>query len=300
MKQTNYLLTGSSGFLGSIIARSIEGNDTKVKDINALTKRDIDITVPFDLPSDFIGDVVVHIAGRAHVYPKNKEEEEVFYKVNYEGTQNLCKALETANILPKTLVLISTVAVYGRETGEDLTEDTSLDGDTPYAKSKIMAEEYLRDWGEEHGVAILIFRLPLIAGPGAPGNLGKMVAGIKTGKYLSINKGKARRSIVLAEDIARCITDNIGKEGTYNLTDGYHPSFRELEAVISKQVGKGQPISLPVVLGKGLGKLGDILPGFPVNSDTISKMSNDLTFNSDKASRELNWKPRNVLTHFKI
>ena len=44
---------------------------------------------------------------------------------------------------PKALVFISTVAVYGCESGELITEEHPLEGETPYAKSKILAEEYL-------------------------------------------------------------------------------------------------------------------------------------------------------------
>lgn len=54
-------------------------------------------------------------------------------------------ALENVGV-PKALIFISTVAVYGCEFGEQITEEHTLNGTTPYAKSKIMAEEYLTNW----------------------------------------------------------------------------------------------------------------------------------------------------------
>ena len=53
----------------------------------------------------------------------------------------MCAALEKVGV-PKALVFISTVAVYGRDFGELITELHPLNGNTPYAKSKIMAEKY--------------------------------------------------------------------------------------------------------------------------------------------------------------
>lgn len=64
-------------------------------------------------------DIVFHVAGKAHSVPKIQEEESVFYKVNFEGTKNLCNALEEN--LPVYFVFISTVAVYGKDFGENIT-----------------------------------------------------------------------------------------------------------------------------------------------------------------------------------
>jgi len=63
----------------------------------------------------------------------------------------IVKALENAGI-PRVIVFISTVAVYGCEFGENIDEDHPLKGDSPYAKSKIMAETYLTEWCQKHDV----------------------------------------------------------------------------------------------------------------------------------------------------
>lgn len=56
-----------------------------------------------------------------------------------------------------------------------ITEDHPLNGDTPYAKSKIMAEEYLIRWCQKNNVILGILRPSLLAGKNALGNLGAMV-----------------------------------------------------------------------------------------------------------------------------
>lgn len=50
-----------------------------------------------------------------------------------------------------------------------------------------------------------IIRPSLIAGPNPPGNLGAMINGIRSGKYMSIAGGKARKSVLLVQDIATLV-----------------------------------------------------------------------------------------------
>ena len=84
--------------------------------------------------------------------------------------------------VPRALVFISTVAVHGCEFGDLITEDHPLEGDTPYAKSKRMAEKYLLDWCAKNDVILeYSSSVILLAGKDAPGNLGAMVNGIRKG-----------------------------------------------------------------------------------------------------------------------
>lgn len=296
----DFFITGYNGFLGNILGDVISKNGFRAYDINALTTEKLDITKPFELAKPEDDFVIIHAAGKAHSIPKTKEEGQVFFDVNNTGTQNLCEALKPYIGSLKAFVFISTVSVYGLETGSDIHEDFPLKAESPYGVSKIQAEEYLRKWGAENNVPVLILRLPLIAGPNPPGNLGKMIHGIDTGKYFSIKNGVAKRSVVMAEDVARCIITNIGKTGTYNLTDGYHPTFREIERVIAEQLNKKMPKNLPGAAASLLGFVGDIFSFFPVNSATIQKMSEDLSFNDRKAQGDLNWRPNKIIDTFKI
>ena len=114
--------------------------------------------------------------------------------------------------------------------------------------SKIEAEALNVKWAKKYAIKFLIFRLPLIAGINPIGNLGSMINGIKKGYYFNIGRGGAKKSIVLASDIALLIknlSENM-PSGIYNLTDGYHPSFRELSNVIAGKLNKPQPYSLPL------------------------------------------------------
>jgi nucleoside-diphosphate-sugar epimerase len=296
----NVVLTGASGFLGTIIQDQLEQKHTVVA-VGRSEKSDIrikDLTEMCDmLQPNHTPEMVVHAAGLAHQNPKNEKEKQRFKDVNFTGTKCLCKWIDNWSQKPKVFVFISSVAVYGVTSGTEISEDYPLNGGSPYADSKIEAEKLVMEWGKKNNVLVLILRLPLLVGPNPPGNLGKMISSIKSGMYFSINKGKARKSAVLASDVANLISNGPFIGGIYNLTDGYHPSFAELELAIATQLGKPRPYNMPLIMAKILGLMGDILTFLPFNTATINKIVLDLTFSDIKAQRFLGWKPKRVIDH---
>ena len=294
------LFTGASGFLGSNVRPLLEGM-YGVKTVGLSPKDDYTIDIAKEIPVLRVGYVIVlHVAGKAHSVPKTEAERQVFFDVNLQGTKNLCTALERRRV-PRAFIFISTVAVYGCAYGENITEDHPLDGDTPYAMSKRLAEEYLQKWCYEHNVILGIIRPSLIAGPNPPGNLGAMIHGIRSGKYLSIAGGQARKSVLMVQDIAKLVSLLAEKGGIYNVCDSHHPTFRELETTICRQLDKKLPFSIPYWAAKCMALVGDCLgKKAPINSLKLKKITESLTFSNEKAMRELGWKPTRVLENFKI
>ena len=292
------LFTGSSGFLGSNILPILH-NEYEIVHTMGLGQDDIKINLAKEVPTiNTHYDIVLHACGKAHVVPRTPEEEKAFYDVNFEGTRNLCKALEMAGV-PKAMIFVSTVAVYGCESGELITEAHPLKGETPYAKSKIMAEEFLVKWCEEYNVVLGILRPSLLAGKNAPGNLGAMVNGIKKGFYLNIAGGKVCKSVLMAEDIARLLPLLAEKGGIYNVCDTKQPTFGDISASVAKQLGKRKPISIPYWMAWCMAKVGDLLGSrAPINSYKLNKMTQSLTFSNEKARKELGWEPLDVLENY--
>ncbi|MEQ2507839.1 NAD(P)-dependent oxidoreductase [Segatella sinensis] len=243
-------------------------------------------------------DVVLHACGKAHVVPKTEAERQAFFDVNYQGTVNLCSALEKVGV-PKAIVFISTVAVYGCDFGKLITEEHPLLGTSPYAKSKIMAEEYLTEWSKKNNVVLSILRPSLLAGKDAPGNLGAMVNGVRKGFYMNIAGGKVVKSILMAQDIANIIPSLVKKGGIYNVCDTFQPTFGQISESVAKQLGKHKPISIPYWVAWCMAKVGDLLGNkSPINSYKLEKMTKSLTFSNEKARLELDWEPMDVLTHY--
>lgn len=294
------LFTGGTGFLGKNVMPLLQ-KDYEVTTCGItpedMIQANLAVSVP-ELPKQY--DIVLHAAGKAHVVPKTEEEKKLFFDINYQGTVNLCKALERVGV-PKALVFISTVAVYGCDYGEMITEQHPLNGDTPYAKSKIMAEEYLTKWCSEHGVVLGILRPSLLAGKNAPGNLGAMVNGVRKGFYMNIAGGKVTKSVLMAEDIARILPLVAVKGGTYNVCDTRQPSFGELSISVARQLGKRKPISIPYWVAWCMAMVGNLLGSkAPINSYKLEKMTKSLTFSNEKARKELGWEPLDVLESYKV
>lgn len=294
------LFTGGTGFLGKnvmpILSKQYEIITCGITP-DDMIKANLAKEVP-ELSERY--EVVLHACGKAHVVPKTDAEKQTFYDVNYQGTVNLCSALEKAG-MPRAIIFISTVAVYGCEYGNLITEEHPLEGTSPYAESKIMAEKYLTKWCLDHKVRLGILRPSLLAGKNAPGNLGAMVKGLKKGFYMNIAGGKVRKSILMAEDIARLVPLLEEKGGVYNVCDTRQPSFGEISTSIAKQLGKRKPISIPYWMAWCMAKVGDLLGSkAPINSYKLEKMTKSLTFSNNKARHELNWEPLDVLDNYKI
>lgn len=285
------LLTGSSGFLGRYIRRTLEASG-RVVSLGRHAGSGILCDLSVEVPVISIVDLVVHAAGKAHTVPSNDKEAAEFWSVNYEGTCNLLRALEQAPRLPQCFVFISTVAVYGLDAGKDIPETASLNGSTPYAQSKIAAEREVTDWCSRHQVSCVILRLPLVVGKDAPGNLGKLRTAIQKGHYVRIKGNPARKSVVNAEDIANIIPSLVDKQGIFNLTDGFNPLFSQIEDAISRETGRPVRFSLPVGLLKFVAKVGDYIPMFPLDTVRLQKMTFTLTFSDAKARVELGWNPQ--------
>ena len=294
------LFTGGTGFLGKnampVLKERYEVTTCGITK-NDMIKANFVTDIP-ELPEKY--DIVLHACGKAHVVPKTEAEKKTFFDVNYTGTKHLCEALEKVGV-PKAIVFISTVAVYGCEYGDLITEKHPLEGKTPYAKSKIMAEEYLTEWCNKNNVVLGILRPSLLAGKDAPGNLGAMVNGVRKGFYMNIAGGKVIKSILMAEDIARILPSLVEKGGTYNVCDTRQPSFGELSISVAKQLGKGKPINIPYWMAWCMAKVGDLLGSkAPINSYKLEKMTKSLTFSNEKARKELGWEPLDVLDNYKI
>lgn len=293
------LLTGANGFLGRSITSKLSTGNNLLLGLSR-TSGDYKIDLEKEIPKfKQRFDLVIHAAGKAHSVPKTAEEKKQFQDVNVSGTLNLLQALENSAI-PKQFVFISSVSVYGLESGININEEHALGAKDAYGVSKIEAEKMVTEWCRRHNTICTILRLPLLVGKKPPGNLGSMIKAIDKGYYFNIDGGKAKKSMVLVEDVASFIPKVASVGGFYNLTDGVHPDFNALSIAISNQRKKKVPLSLPLFITKFIGYAGDMLGDkAPVNSSKIKKITSDLTFDDSKARRIVGWNPQSVLEYLK-
>ncbi|MEP6994595.1 MAG: NAD-dependent epimerase/dehydratase family protein [Acidobacteriota bacterium] len=299
------LVTGASGFLGSRLVRELAAAGDRVRAVSrtrieGLTTAVGDLAMaPVDLKG-VVEAAIYHLAGLAHVVPRTRAEAQRFSDVNLGGTRNLLTSLDRAADPPKTFVFVSSVSVYGLDSGELLDEDTPRLAIEPYGASKRAAEDLVRDWGKARGVRVAIARLPLVVGREAPGNFGAMVGALRRGWYYGVADGGAKRSMVLVDDAAKGLRLLSEAGGVYHLTDGRHPTFAELERSITFALGRRPPPRLSFPAARAAAKLGDLVErvtGRPVpfTHQTFSRMTSTLTFSDQRARERIAWAPRAVI-----
>ena len=292
------LLTGHTGFLGRNLAKALKVAGKQVVGLGRSEVSDIpcdmSISVPdFSLLNQPVEkesaistnhdthrlELVIHAAGLAHKVPKTEEEKNAFFQVNVEGTRNLLDGLNASGIIPKQLLFISTIALYGDPMDEAKSvppypNRSEAEGLvlSPYAWSKWEAERLIEDWCEKNGCNGLIWRLPLIVGDNAPGNLGAMEKAIRKGYYFRIGDSYRRfRFFVEMLDLERRLVGLTGQEtGTYNVFSG-KKSYGEFEDEFAAKYGKSIK-SIPVTLVRFIAKIGDLVPGFPLNTYRLKKL----------------------------
>ncbi len=294
------LLTGHTGFLGKQIGKSLTDDGRQVVGLGRSKQSDIQCDLSLSVP-DFSAlkeklniqtsvknavdfslsgiDLVIHAAGLAHRVPKTEVERKAFFQVNVEGTRNLLEGLLRASMIPKQFLFVSTIALYGDPMDElksvppypSRSEAESLNL-SPYGWSKWESEQLVREWCDKNGCNCLIWRLPLIVGEDAPGNLGAMEKAIKRGYYFRIGNSYQRfRYFVNMSDLQSMVINLIGNEqGTINVFSG-KKSYGEFEDEFAAKYGKSIK-TMPVSLVRYLAKFGDFIPGFPLNSYRLNKL----------------------------
>ena len=85
-----YLITGSTGFLGSTIISELQKLNIETRSLGRSTKNDLQSDLSKELKITIYANynVVIHAAGKAHIVPSSKAEEKEFFDVNFEGKRN--------------------------------------------------------------------------------------------------------------------------------------------------------------------------------------------------------------------
>jgi nucleoside-diphosphate-sugar epimerase len=206
------LLTGASGFVGKAIFEHLveEGVDVVVAArIPSGDARGRSRSVYFDLerpdqltPAAMEGiDVVVHAAARVHVMRPTPDEEQRAFLCNVDATRALAEAAATAGA--RRFVFVSSIKVYGGlATAAPLrVSDLAVPTDA-YGRSKLRAEDVLRQVEATTGLEVVIIRPPLVYGPGVRANFLKLMMLIDRGMPLPLRSVDNRRSLVAVQNLA--------------------------------------------------------------------------------------------------
>ena len=293
LEYKNILVTGGAGFIGSnLVDRLVlQKNNVTVldnlftgklenidsfSDINFINGSVTDSSLVNELVSK--ADVVFHLASRNIMLSTENPKED--FQVNVVGTLNVLLAAKKYNV--EKIIFSSSASVYGNPLNFPIQEETSLRPLSPYAASKISAENYCMAFYESFEVPVTILRFSNVYGAKQePGNkycgvIAKFFDCINNNFPLRIfGDGEQTRDFTHIEDtieaaiIAAVSPKAVGE--VYNISSGKETSINNLAKLVLQ------------IAGKDLNHL----HFKPRDIDNISRR----VLNTEKIRKSLHWSP---------
>ncbi|MCG6212887.1 NAD-dependent epimerase/dehydratase family protein [Vibrio furnissii] len=251
----NILLTGSSGFVGSHFS-----GDTNIKRIVVRKNDNCDhwgceqytisaLNGQTDWSDAFSGiDAIIHLAALAHSRTFTTDD---YQQVNVDGALHLAREAALAGV--KRFVFVSSIGVHGPNTFEaPLTPNSPLIPDNDYTRSKLSAEQGLKQIAKETGLEVTIVRPTLVYGVDAPGNFGllsKLIARVPVLPFGTISN---KRDFIAAQNLAdlllRCATHPNASDQVFLASEGETVSIGEFTNQIARGLNR-KIIQLPIPAG---------------------------------------------------
>lgn len=291
------LLTGGTGFVGrQLVPQLLAAGHAVVAAVRGLapagtTAIPLDDASPESAWAEALRgvDALVHVAGLAHRLSDDPARAEADHRrINRDWALTLGRAARAAGVT--RCLFVSTVYVHAvPPRGVPVTEATPIAPVGPYAGAKAEAEAGLREIFAEDSLVIL--RPPLVYGPGAAGNLARLVRLGASGLPLPLGAVGNRRTLVSVGSLCRAVGAVLarwGREpasGSYVLGDAAPVSTGGMVAAIRD--GLGRPARLvpvpPALLRALLGAAG--------KGAMAEQLLGDMAVDASAFARDFAWTP---------
>src|SRR2546427_8187624 len=218
------LITGHNGYLGSVMAPyflaagySVVGLDTGYFDQCTLrpdvaevptVRKDIRARGRDDLQKF---DAVVHLAALSNA-PIGNLNRQWTEEINCQASVRLAALAKQAGV--ERFLFSSSCIMYGNSTAAVVTEDSPLDPQTDYARSKVASEQAIAKLAGE-GVSPTFMRNGTVYGSSPRMRFDTVLnnlvgSAVTTGKVMVFSDGKPWRPVIHVEDIARAFMAVVG------------------------------------------------------------------------------------------
>lgn len=219
-------------------------------------------------------DVIVHIAAKAGVRPSILDPL-AYHRVNVTGTLKLLELARHRKV--PHFVLASSSSVYGENPNVPWKEDErGLVPISPYAATKLAAEQFARVYADLHGMKVTTLRFFTVYGPRQRPDLAihQFFRRIGAGEAIQqFGDGSTRRDYTYVDDIVSGVRAAIDRTAgqryeLYNLGNSGTVMLRELIAAIEHELGR------KAVIERRPEQPGDV----PQTYADVSKAGRDLGF----------------------
>jgi len=304
------LVTGVTGFIGRKLVSELLSAD---HDVTALVRESSNLQ---ELPETLhlvYGDlldseslkaavtgqeVVIHLAAYFDFYPSDVK---LLYRVNVEGTQHLLDACSNASV--KRFIYISTTEVIGPVEHPPGNEETELRPQFHYSKSKVEAEERVRETSSKSGFEYVILRPTGIMGEGDLYTAYEAIVAVNE-KQIPILPGDGKKHIMYTHlndvvcGILAAVSAKSAANQTIILCVDEPLTWNELFEYFGEMLGVKPPHrKIPTFLAKlGIGLLSPYKnrkgTTFLWHMKTVQAMDEDRWYSNATAKRLLNWSPK--------
>ena len=234
------------------------------------------------------GKVVVNLAA---VHRDDVRDRSEYQRTNVDGAANISQVCSENGI--KKIIFTSTVAVYGfAEEGAD--ENAPINPFNEYGRTKLAAENVLRDWQLKNDNSLIIIRPTVIFGEGNRGNVFNLLSQIASGKFMMVGGGKNKKSMAYIGNVVAFIEQSITSKksyAVYNYVDTPDMDMNSLVQQVRKTLRSQNNVGLrlPYWLGLLLGYVADGVAKvtgktLPVSSIRVKKFCATTAFHSSKSS----------------
>lgn len=281
------IITGIRGFVGTHLKQSIK--DWEVTGVSR-TGRGKNIISYDEISLELLNktNTVIHLAGKAHDLKKVKSEQE-YYEANTVLTISLFDKFLKSDC--KLFIFISSVKAAADNVATILDEEEVPNPVTPYGKTKLAAENYIRSCQLPDDKKIYILRPCMIHGPGAKGNLTLLYKMVKKGIPYPLGVYTNERSFLSVENLCFIIKKIIEirpLSGIYNVADDETLSTKEIVKIIGEVTNKSLKIySIPKWIISLGATVGNVLP-LPLNTEKLHKLTENYRVSNKKIKNILN------------
>jgi nucleoside-diphosphate-sugar epimerase len=192
-------------------------------------------------------------------------------------------------------VQVSSVSVYGAVRIGAITEDSPINPDSLYGRTKSESEAAVLAEGARGGYEVTIVRPSKILGPGMPDtSLLRLFAMMERGWFCFIGQPRAVMNLIHVDTAATamvlCGTHSNAAGRIYNLSEQI--SIEELVAIVADELGIRRPtLRLPEVLFRVLAGVFGRVPGVPLTQRRLDAVTLHARFASERIAQELAHRP---------
>jgi nucleoside-diphosphate-sugar epimerase len=240
----NILLTGSEGFVGMGLQKSLRKNGHEVFCLDRVykegKKRYLKVDLSVDLSEEILTEVseykinlVIHLAAAKGDYNLSYKD---FYRDNVLASDKLINLVKDLGI--KSIIAYSTVSVYGHD-NKLKSEEADLVPNNPYGVTKLESENLFIEWHNLDPIKnkLTILRPSVIYGENNFANMYNLLNQLNKKFPVSVGNGDYIKSMVAIENIVDITIFCLNKlEGLqiYNCTDKPYPKLKEVIDYISE------------------------------------------------------------------